>query len=66
MKQSRFTEEQIVEILKECERGETTVEEVCRKHWDPQANLLRMEEALQGTEAGMSCKDLNNWSKKTD
>ena len=32
MKQSRFTEEQIVEILKEGERGETTVEEVCRKH----------------------------------
>ena len=32
MKQSRFTEEQIVEMLKEGERGETTVEEVCRKH----------------------------------
>ena len=32
MKQNRFTEEQIVEILKEGERGETTVEEVCRKH----------------------------------
>ena len=32
MKQSRFTEEQIVEIIKEGERGETTVEEVCRKH----------------------------------
>ena len=32
MKQSRFTEEKIVEILKEGERGETTVEEVCRKH----------------------------------
>ena len=32
MKQSQFTEEQIVEILKEGERGETTVEEVCRKH----------------------------------
>lgn len=32
MKQSRFTEEKIVAILQEGERGETTVEEVCRKH----------------------------------
>ncbi|MCZ2076056.1 MAG: transposase [Bryobacterales bacterium] len=32
MKQSRFTEEQIVSILEEAQRGEQTVEEVCRKH----------------------------------
>jgi putative transposase len=32
MKQSRFAEEKIVAILQEGERGETTVEEVCRKH----------------------------------
>lgn len=32
MKQSRFTEKQMVEILAEGERGEQTVEELCRKH----------------------------------
>ena len=32
MKQQRFNDQQIVEILKEGERGETTVEELCRKH----------------------------------
>lgn len=32
MKQRRFTEEQIVSILEEAQRGEQTVEEVCRKH----------------------------------
>lgn len=32
MKQQRFSEQQIVETLKEGERGETTIEELCRKH----------------------------------
>ena len=32
MKQSRFSESQIVAILHEGERGETTIEELCRKH----------------------------------
>lgn len=32
MKQSRFTEEQIVEILKEADGGQSTVEGLCRKH----------------------------------
>ena len=32
MRQSRFTEEQIVAILAEGQRGEQTVDELCRKH----------------------------------
>jgi putative transposase len=32
MKTSKFSEEQIVKILEEGEKGEQTVEEVCRKH----------------------------------
>lgn len=32
MKQSRFSEEQIVSILEEGQRGEQTVDEICRKH----------------------------------
>lgn len=32
MKTSRFSETQIVEILREGERAETTVDELCRKH----------------------------------
>ncbi len=32
MKQSRFTEQQMVGILEEGQRGGQTVEELCRKH----------------------------------
>jgi len=32
MKQSRFTEDQIVKVLEEGQAGEQTVEEICRKH----------------------------------
>lgn len=32
MKKSRYRPEQIVQILQEAERGETTIEEVCRRH----------------------------------
>lgn len=32
MKLSKFTEEQIIQILQEAERGETTIGAVCRAH----------------------------------
>jgi putative transposase len=32
MKKKRFTEEQIVSILREGERGDKTIEEICRSH----------------------------------
>lgn len=32
MRPSKFSENQIVAILQEGERGETTIEELCRKH----------------------------------
>ncbi|MGZ4967754.1 MAG: transposase [Chthoniobacterales bacterium] len=32
MKKKRFTEEQIVSILREGERGDKTIEEICRAH----------------------------------
>lgn len=32
MKTSKFTEEQVVKILDEGQKGEQTIEEICRKH----------------------------------
>jgi putative transposase len=39
MKRSRFSEEQIVAILREQEAGMSTAE-LCRKHWCEQRDLL--------------------------
>lgn len=32
MKRSRFTETQIIGVLKEADSGSTTIRELCRKH----------------------------------
>lgn len=32
MKKKRFTEEQIIRVLKEEEEGSTTIRDICRKH----------------------------------
>lgn len=53
MKKSRFSEEQIVAVLQEGEQGQTTVDELCRKHgihkqtyygWKRKYNGLSSEE----------------------
>lgn len=46
MKQSKFSEEQIVRILKEIEAG-AKVTETCRKHGISDADVLRLEEQVR-------------------
>ena len=45
MKKSKFSEDQIVRILKEVEAG-AKVAETCRKHGISDADVLRLEEQI--------------------
>jgi transposase len=50
MKTSRFTEEQIIAILREQEAGAATAD-VCRKHGHQQCNLLQVEGEVRRAES---------------
>ena len=48
MEKSRFTEEQIVTILAEGDRGEQTIGEVCRAHGVSQATFYSWRKRFRG------------------
>ncbi len=50
MKVSRFTDEQIITILREAESGTVTIEAVCRKHAIAEATFYRWRSKYGGLE----------------
>jgi len=48
MKRSRFTEEQIVTILAEADRGEHTIGEICRAHGVSEATFYNWRKRFRG------------------
>jgi putative transposase len=53
MKQGQFSQEQIVAILHQAERGETTVQAICREHGITETSFYRWRKAY----GGMSVSD---------
>jgi putative transposase len=50
MKQKRFSEEQIIRILHEVERGELKIADVCRKHGVSEQSFYRWRNKYGGME----------------
>lgn len=48
MKQSRFTEQQVVQILAEGDKGEKTVSEICREHGISPATYYNWRRRFRG------------------
>ena len=48
MKKSRFTEEQVVRILVEADRGEKTIADACRAHGVSEATLYNWRKRFRG------------------
>ena len=51
MKATRFTEAQIIAILREAETGQTTIEALCRKHAIGDATFYRWRSKYGGMDA---------------
>lgn len=48
MKQGQFSQEQIVAILHEAEKGETTIQAICREHGITETTFYRWRKAYGG------------------
>lgn len=51
MKASRFTDVQIIAIVREAETGQTTIEALCRKHATMEATFYRWRSKYGGMDA---------------
>lgn len=68
MKQSRFSEEQIIKILREAQKGEQTISAVCRAHSISENTFYKWRQKYGGLEVADArrLRDLEreNWRLK--
>lgn len=65
MKKNRFSEEQIIRILKEAEPGGKETQELSRHHGHYRTNLLPLASEIRGHERLRSPPGSGNWKKRT-
>ena len=51
MKKKRFSEEQIIGIVRQAERGEKTIGEICRAHGVSEQSFYRWRQKFGGMQA---------------
>ncbi len=64
MKKGQFTEEQIVRILQQAERGAQTIGAICREHGIAENTFYRWRQKLGGS-ALQKRNGYANWRKRT-
>jgi putative transposase len=65
VKKQRFSEEQIIGILRQAERGEQTIDKICRAHGVAEQSFYRWRQTCGGMQASEASRRLRELERET-